>query len=154
MFFRRKMPIRARSFCRIFLTVIPDFLNRSVLVLNYEEVVKGIKETALEDIKSKYPDIREISETEIANEKNVIAVRCFAGKDDGFYVIYGYEAYLKKNKKATKWLMTAEDNTRAVTIQSKEGKIPDLKIWYCGCCGDVNILTKIDSTDVFYVTFN
>lgn len=148
------MPVRARSFCRIFLTVIPDFMNRSALDLNYAKMVEEIKETALRDIKKEYPTIRQISKSKIADTKNVIAVRCFAGKDDDFYVVYGYEAYLKKNKKATKWLMTAEDNTRAVTIQSKEGKIPDLKIWYCGCCGDVNILTKIDSTDVFYVTFD
>ena len=148
------MPVRARSFCRIFLTVIPDFMNRSALDLNYAKMVEEIKETALRDIKKEYPTIRQISKSKIADTKNVIAVRCFAGKDDDFYVVYGYEAYLMINKKATKWLMTAVDNTRAVTIQSKEGKIPDLKIWYCGCCGDVNILTKIDSTDVFYVTFD
>ena len=154
MFLWRKMPIRARSFCRIFLTVIPDFMNRSGLVLDYEETVKEIKETALRDIKSKYSSAREISKTRIANTKNVIAVRCFAGKDDDFYVIYGYEAYLKKNKKGSKWLMTAEDGIGAVTIQSKEGKIPDLNIWYCGCCGDVNILTSLDSVKTFYLTFD
>lgn len=154
MFLRRRMPIRARSFCRIFLTVIPDFMNRAPLYLNYEEMVTEIKETALKDIKNAYPSARPISQNKISDTKNVIAVRCFAGKDDNFYVVYGYEAYLKKNKKGSKWFMTADDDIRAVTIRSKEGMIPDFKIWYCGCCGDVNILTSINSSQIFYLTFD
>lgn len=154
MFLRRRMPVRARSFCRIFLTVIPDFMNRSALDLNYAKMVEEIKETALRDIKKEYPTIRQISKSKIADTKNVIAVRCFAGKDDDFYVVYGYEAYLKMNKNGSKWLITADDNVRAVKIKSEERTIPDLKIWYCGCCGDVNILTSIDSSQIFYLTFD
>ena len=79
-------------------------------------------------------------------------MRFFAGKDEDFYIIFGHEVFVKKDRRGRKWYTFTKSGKKYYMKGAAEGSMPELMLTYCGCAGDVNVLKEIDCEKVVYLT--
>lgn len=84
-----------------------------------------------------------VSET----SKNVMCIRCFATRSDG-YLVYGARVWLRT--KGT-WRYYNFGNNKWIPVEIFPDK--KFKISCCGCCGDVNTFNHFDVEKDYYFVY-
>lgn len=154
---RKKVSHDEQSFICRAISVLPRFFCDPEKIK--ADVFQEERDRIISRLYSLYPNATEIKENEILRYRDVLAVRVFSGIDRGSdYYVHGYEAYVRKSQNGKKWYTYDGKNARgkpvSKTFIGKDGAIPEMEIWFCGMCGDVNCLRQTDYVETMYFSIN